>query len=138
MRSVPDSPIFAPHLLDVAAAAAAKEASSSEAIICKAAGTVAESCTPQMVPSLVAEKYCGKSVGEVAATCGISLAASVYLDPRRFQWMDEGTKRLLRKKLRLAMSHVLGRTVNFIADVENWWASQSFYKQPNAAKPSDL
>mmetsp|Transcript_13463 Transcript_13463/g.33874 ORF Transcript_13463/g.33874 Transcript_13463/m.33874 type:complete len:159 (+) Transcript_13463:247-723(+) len=118
MRSVSYPPVFAPHVLDVVAA-------SSEAC---------EGCSSEQ---LVSKKYCGRSIGEVAATCGISLAASVYFDPQRLRlsrefidgMIDEETKRKIRKKVRHVMSYVLGVTVNFIGDVESWWADQNFLQK---------
>ncbi len=96
---------------------------------------------------MVSKKYCGRSVGEVAATCGIPIAVSVYFDPQRLRlvpemfindMIDDGTKRKIRKKIRSVMSYVLGVTVNFIGDVENWWAAQNSFKADSTATETDL
>eukprot|EP00531_Pseudo-nitzschia_arenysensis_P019914 CAMPEP_0116129600 /NCGR_PEP_ID=MMETSP0329-20121206/8007_1 /TAXON_ID=697910 /ORGANISM="Pseudo-nitzschia arenysensis, Strain B593" /LENGTH=134 /DNA_ID=CAMNT_0003623871 /DNA_START=522 /DNA_END=926 /DNA_ORIENTATION=- len=121
--------------------AAAKDVSSSDTAVCEGVGAVAATCSStsysEIISTMVSKKYCGRSVGEVAATCGIPIAASVYFDPQRLkhipehfvnEMIDEGTKRKIRKKIRSIMSYVLGITVNFIGDVENWWAAQNFFE----------
>jgi hypothetical protein len=134
MRAV-SFPLFAPHILEVVAAARAAEAATST---CGTAGATACSSATTTVAPEILSKYCGKTVGEIASTCGISLALSAYFDPRRLRvlprvWMDKDTKRKIHKKLRLTFSYVLGVAVNMIADVEDWWAAFSFYKKDSSS-----
>ena len=115
MRSA-SYPVYAPHILDVLKAETAAVAASG------ATGTAAREMT-------VEARYCGKTIGDIAATCGISLACSVYFDFRRFRpsngWIDPKTKRHYQKKLRLSYSWALGHVVNAVSDVERWWESRS-------------
>jgi len=139
MRTVSHPPIYAPHVLDVVAAAKA-------ATTCGAVEAGDSTCSPAITSNQVISlvpKFCGRTIGEIAATCGISLAISAYFDSRRFhafprQWIDEKTKKKFRKQLRNTLSYVLGVTVNFIADVEDWWAAQSFFKKDPSTVASDL
>ena len=80
------------------------------------------------------QKYCGRTVGEIAVNCGITLAASVYLDPRRFEWIDERSKRIIRKKMWYVWSHGYGKYVNYRADLQEWWDRQRFERKEHSAQ----
>jgi len=126
MRALSYQPLYAPHVLDVVAAAK----SASDAATCGSAVEVtASACS--FTTTTLREKFCGRTIGDIAATCGISLAVSAYFDPGRLRIFPSRKK--ARKRLRRTVSYVLGITVNFISDVEDWWAAQSFYKKDSAA-----
>ncbi len=137
LRSTPKEPIVAAHLLDVLKAASTNEAYATERDVCEASGAAGEEvCVPQMI-SAVTEKYCGRSVGEIAVNCGITLAASVYLDPRRFEWIDERSKKLIHKKMRHIWSHAFGKYVNYRADLQSWWDQKRFHRKENSVEEAN-
>ena len=125
MRIPSYQPLYAPHVMDVVAAAK----SAPDAATCGSAEVTASACSFTTVA--LREKFCGRTIGDIAATCGISLAVSAYFDPGRLQIFPSREK--ARKRLRRTMSYVLGIAVNLISDVEDWWAAQSFIKKDSAA-----
>ena len=131
LRSTPKEPIVAAHLLDVVATAANNEGYATERAVCEASSGMEGTCAPPAI-SAVTEKYCGRTIGEIAVNCGITLAASVYLDPRRFEWIDERSKRIIHKKMRHIWSHAFGRYIDYRADLQGWWAQQSFPRKANS------
>jgi hypothetical protein len=125
MRALSIQQLFAPHVLDVVAAAK----SASDAATCGSAEATASACS--FTTATLIEKYCGRTIGDIAATCGIPLAVSAYFDSGRLRIFPPRDK--ARKRLRRTVSYALGITVDFISDVEDWWAAQSFYKKDSAA-----
>lgn len=131
LRSTPKEPIVGAHLLDIVEAATTNEAYATERPLCEASSE--GTCAPQII-SAVTQKYCGRTVGEIAVNCGITLAASVYLDPRRFEWIDERSKRIIHKKMWYVWSHGYGKYVNYRADLQEWWDRQRFERKEHSAQ----
>ena len=127
-------PAFAPHVVEViqaaaAAAAAAAERNSNE-LTCAAAatattalqnGTTTTTCTAAAAAATATtatatttfiHKYCGKTIGETAATCGITVAYNTYFNPRRYA--------PLKKYFLHLYFHTIGFIDNVAMDIVDW------------------
>ena len=127
------APTYAPHILDVVAFNSTGSESCAGEITSD--GACAASIA-QVASSLIKPKYCGKTVGEIAATCGISMAIQGWAKPRerivpaRSSRFHRKVQNDARRRFRKFMSLSYGTYVNLLEDVFVWieqWKAEMWW-----------
>jgi len=114
-------------VLDLVANATAEAAANSTAAAASSGTSTVDAAEAAARPLL--KKFCGQTLGEAAATCGLAVAWKIFTDPsRKGQTVGHHMKRKANhaqkranRKLRRLCFEAYGRYLNYREDLEIWW-----------------